>query len=147
MSPLAASSLPFYYIQCLGFYLVIKRVVNSPLIIFNSILSHPESSAAVHTGHIYNISDSYHLCVTEWMLILISCHATEQAIEQNYLNFQAEFSPTSSSNKLSKYSKFTTAFDLFTKTRERQNLQQTLQFNFKLWEIYLVFISYHEWPF
>ncbi len=49
------------YTYCLGSYLVIKGVVESPLIIIGMILSYPGSNAAVHAGHIYNTSDSLHV--------------------------------------------------------------------------------------
>ncbi len=54
-------SATFPYVYCIGFYLVIKGVAESPFIIITRILSNLESSAAVHAGKIYNTSDSFHV--------------------------------------------------------------------------------------
>ncbi len=40
---------------------MIKEVVDLPIVIVNRILSYSQSSAAVHTDHVYNISDSLHV--------------------------------------------------------------------------------------
>ncbi len=63
MSPkiLAPHYLVICYLYCLGYYLVIKEVVESPFIVNIRILPYPESSAAVYIGHIYNSSGSIYV--------------------------------------------------------------------------------------
>ncbi len=61
---LGASTLSFSYIYCLGFYPESLGLVDRPSTLWTGSLI-PESSAVVHTGHIYNTSDLLHLCLIE----------------------------------------------------------------------------------
>ncbi len=60
---LSASFQSFHYILLyyLGFFPVIKGVVELSFIIVSKILSYPEFIAALQSGHIYNSIDSLHV--------------------------------------------------------------------------------------
>ncbi len=79
--------------HCLGFYPKIKGIVESPSIIVTRILSHLESSAVVHIGHVYNTSDYQMSDKADSSIPMHSFSIIEQATKQDYLNFQAELPP------------------------------------------------------
>ncbi len=90
-------SLPIFsvicYVYCLLFYTAIKGVEESPFIIVTRTLSYPESSAAVHTDHIYKAVTPFIFEKADPTILPNFFRTIEQAIKQAYLNLQVDLLP------------------------------------------------------
>ncbi len=82
--------LSHFVIYYLGFYLVIKEVVEFQFIVATKILSYVKSSSAACIGHIYNTSDSFMSDRTDSTILPNSFSTIEQAIKHAYSFAQAQ---------------------------------------------------------